>query len=74
MELSEVRAVRRTWQVGRAFLKIDTGAGGQSDAPSSIAGLVKATCQIGMGGVGYFESVDFDSFFPVTKSQTTKAH
>jgi hypothetical protein len=45
-----VRAIRRTWQVGRAFLKIDTGAGEQSNAPSSIAGFPKPACQIDFKG------------------------
>jgi hypothetical protein len=41
-----VRAIRRTWQVGRAFLKIDTGAGEQSNAARSIAGFPIQPCKL----------------------------
>jgi hypothetical protein len=38
--------MRRDWQVGNTFLKIETGAGEQSNAGRSIAGLCKCTIKI----------------------------
>jgi hypothetical protein len=48
---------------GGPFLKIDTGAGEQSIAASSIAGFPEAACQIEFWVVGYFEfSQSFGGF------------
>jgi hypothetical protein len=44
IELSKCELDAADWQVGDAFLKIETGAGEQSNAARSIAGLSRLTC------------------------------